>query len=68
MDATPRQVELFHKLTTDREFPAGTDVDALRTTFATLDSRSASQWIDKAMSLPKVPSDGDDRQVVPAPF
>lgn len=68
MDATPRQVELFDRLTTDREFPAGTDIDELQRQFAKLDSRSASAWIDKAMKLPKLATDGDTREIVPPSF
>lgn len=68
MDATPRQVELFHKLTTDRQFPDGTNLDTIRATFATLDSRSASGWIERAMTFPRITEDGDATPVVPPAF
>jgi hypothetical protein len=52
MPPTDRQVELFHKLTTDRDF-GDADPDALRSTFATLTPAAASKWIDRAMSKPR---------------
>lgn len=52
MPPTDRQVELFHKLTTDRDF-GDRDPDELRETFATLTPVAASKWIDRAMSKPR---------------
>lgn len=62
---TPRQIELFHKLTTDREFAAGTNVEKLRADFAKLNKASASAWIDRAMNLPKLTADGTETVTPP---
>lgn len=65
MAPTPRQVELFHKLSTDRDF-GEQDVDGLRTTFANLTIKSASAWIDRAMSLPKTGDNTDGQELEPS--
>jgi hypothetical protein len=49
---SPKQVSFFGKLTREKQFPNGTDLDAIRAQFATLDSASASDWIEKAVELP----------------
>lgn len=51
--ASSSQVKFFDELLTDREFPAGQDANALRGQFQNLSTKSASQWIEKALSLPK---------------
>lgn len=63
--ATSRQIELFRKLTQDRDF-SGHDVTELRTKFADLADRDASAWIEKALTREKVNEDG--RKVAPPPF
>lgn len=50
--ATAKQVELFTRLTTDRDF-GDKDVDQLRATFAGLSDSNASAWIERALELPK---------------
>jgi hypothetical protein len=50
--ATAKQIELFNKLTGDKEFPAGTDLANLREQFAGVNDKSASDWIEKALALP----------------
>lgn len=62
-----KQVGFFTELTNDKEFPAGTDINSLRTQFAALDTKSASQWIEKALSLPNKP-EGDAPPVIPPTF
>jgi hypothetical protein len=66
--ASERQVSFFNNLLEDREFPTdGPSVGDLRTRFSTLDQDSASQWIEKAMGLPKRGATPPDQQVAP-PF
>lgn len=50
--ATAKQVELFQKLTTDRDF-GDKDVAQLRTTFGDLSDANASAWIERALELPR---------------
>lgn len=64
MAPTPRQVELFHKLTTDRDF-GERDVDGLKSTFTTLTVKAASEWIDRAMTLQKLSENTDGTEVAP---
>lgn len=69
MPPTERQVEFFHKLTTDRDF-GEQNVENLRTQFAGLAPAAASAWIDKAMTLPRASSapGGEDGATTPPPF
>jgi len=48
---SPDQIEFFEKLTREKQFPAGSDINQLITQFKTLDSASASDWIEKALGL-----------------
>lgn len=64
MAPTPRQVELFHKLTTDRDF-GQRNPETLKSQFSTLTVKSASAWIDKAMALPKVADDTEGVEIAP---
>jgi hypothetical protein len=59
--ATEKQIDFFKQLTTDKQFPDGTDIDGLRAKFANVPDKSASDWIEKAMTLP-------DKGEVPPPF
>jgi hypothetical protein len=53
--ASDKQKELFDRLAAERQFPDGTpDTDALKAQFANLDQKSASAWIEKALTLPEV--------------
>jgi hypothetical protein len=58
---SPQQIELFEKLTREKKFPGNVDLNATIAQFKTLDSSSASDWIERALSLedldavPKVP-------------
>lgn len=47
------QVKFFIKLLGEKEFPEGTDKDSVLREFEQLNSKSASLWIEKAMSLGK---------------
>lgn len=47
------QVKFFTKLLGEKEFPEGTDTESLLEEFEELNSKSASLWIEKAMSLGK---------------
>lgn len=64
MAPTPRQVELFHKLTTDRDF-GEKDVEGLKSQFNSLTVKSASEWIDKAMTLTKLSENTDGVNAAP---
>lgn len=48
---SPEQIELFEKLTREKQFPAGSDLTALIEQYKTLDSGSGSDWIEKALGL-----------------
>lgn len=66
--ASERQIGFFNNLLQDREFPAGgPSIEDLRTRFRDLDQDSASQWIEKAMELPRKGATPPDQQVAP-PF
>lgn len=66
---TPKQVTLFAELVERKEFPEGTDTDALKSQFETLTRKDASSWIDRALSLPNAAdADEDGAEPVPAPF
>lgn len=49
--ATQKQIELFTKLTADKDF-GQQDVNSLKTQFENLPDKSASKWIEKALALP----------------
>jgi hypothetical protein len=65
--ASPAQVKFFEKLLGEREFPANVNKPEIAGIFDELDEQSASEWIDKALKLPKVPKD-PNAKTVPAPF
>jgi hypothetical protein len=60
--ATDKQVELFDRLTTRKNF-GDADTDVLRITFRDLSDAEASRWIERALTLP----DGNDSGA-PVPF
>jgi hypothetical protein len=64
--ASPKQIELFRKLTEDRDF-GGHDTGALRTQFGSLTDSNASQWIERALERPKV-ADGEAGPQIAPPF
>jgi hypothetical protein len=64
--STSKQIELFRRLTDDRQFPAGQNVEQLRSQFANLTDRNASEWIERALDLPKR-SDADEAASAVAP-
>jgi hypothetical protein len=64
--ASTKQIELFRRLTEDRDFGTN-DVNELRQKFADLTDRNASTWIERALERPKR-ADGDEPAEVPAPF
>lgn len=52
--ATEKQKAFFEELLRDRQFPAGSpDEETLRSQFAAVPDKSASAWIEKALSLPE---------------
>lgn len=63
-----KQIEFFNNLLDRKQFPADTDADALRATFATLTRKTASEWIDKALALPNATDADDEGATTPAPF
>lgn len=65
--ASQQQINFFDELLNEKEFPEGTDADALREKFATLSKRNASEWVEKAIALPKK-SDSEGTEKVEAPF
>lgn len=64
--ASAKQIEFFRKLTEDRDF-GSQDVAKIREQFAAQSDASASQWIDKAMTLPRKES-GSLPTDTPPPF
>lgn len=66
--ATPNQIEFFDRLTNDRDLGPLTDMPALKTQFATLTDKNASQWIEAATSRPKRSSQEVDEAAVAPPF
>jgi hypothetical protein len=61
---TEAQINFFHKLLEEKDFGAA-DVNSLAAQFATLNKKSASIWIEKALALPKR-DDTNDPVVTPA--
>lgn len=55
--ATAKQVELFTKLTQDRDFGA-LDVAQVKLQFESLTDANASAWIERALELPKRDTSG----------
>ena len=66
--ATAKQIELFRKLTEDRDFGPEAQINELRSTFGTLTDRNASAWIERALDLPKRVDADEEASHVPAPF
>lgn len=62
-----QQVNFFDELLNEKQFPDGSDDAKLRAEFAELSKRNGSEWIEKAMTLPKK-DEGDQGASVPAPF
>jgi hypothetical protein len=62
-----QQIRFFDELLNEKQFPEGSPSDEeLRTQFAALSKKSGSEWIEKAINLPK--KDDDDSPVEPPPF
>jgi len=60
-----RQKEFFDNLLDGKEFPPGSpDPDTLRSQFAQLNKKSASEWIDRAMGFPEK---GTENEAVTTP-
>lgn len=65
--ASKAQQEFFDKLLEEKEFPPNApDPDTMRTQFANVGKKSASDWIDKAMKLPD--KGAEHETVAPPPF
>lgn len=64
---TQQQINFFDQLLNEKQFPtqAGSP-DQLREQFAKLDKKTGSEWIEKALTLPKK-DEGERNQVAP-PF
>lgn len=65
--ASPKQIELFRRLTEDRDLGPLADMPALRDRFGVLTDRNASAWIERALDKSKR-AEGDQADEVPAPF
>lgn len=63
-NATDGQREFFKQLTESKRFPEGSNLEAIRSQFATLDTKNASAWIEKALTL----EDKDDQPVIAPVF
>lgn len=64
--ASTAQIKFFDNLLEQRVFPDGTKTDKLRSQFATLQQKNASDWIEAALKLPE--KDDADPDHVPPPF
>lgn len=64
--ATQSQKDFFQKLVDERQFPDGKSPESLVNEFGVLNQKSASAWIERAISLPK--RDESMEEMVPAPF
>ena len=65
--ASPKQIELFRRLSDDRDLGPIGDMPKLRDQFGALTDKNASAWIERALDRPKR-ADGDQAPDVPAPF
>lgn len=63
--ASKAQEDFFNTLLNDRDFGSA-DTTALASQFMQLGQKSASEWIEKAIGLPKLDQSGEQR--VPPPF
>jgi hypothetical protein len=61
---TQAQIQFFQKLLEEKDFGQA-DLGTLAGQFATLNKKSASIWIEKAMQLPKV-NEATEEIVAPA--
>ena len=59
--ASDKQKELFAKLLGEKQLPEGQTAENLTAQFNGLSTGSASEWIEKALTLP-------DKGAVPPPF
>lgn len=62
--ASEKQIEFFKDLTENQKDFSGKDIAGLQAQFRTLDQKSASAWIEKALTLP----DKGATTVVPPTF
>lgn len=63
-----QQINFFDELLNEKQFPEGTpDEDTLRSQFCELSKKNGSEWIERAIALPKK-DDGDSGDSVAAPF
>jgi hypothetical protein len=54
MKPTPEQLEFFMRLCEEKDFDVDDKgMEKIQNEFAKLDKRSASAWIERALSLPK---------------
>lgn len=68
--ASEAQQTQFSKAVKERQFPAGTDTDALEKQFAELSGPNASEWLERAWELPRKGKndDGSDKPYVKPTF
>lgn len=64
---TQAQIDFFAQLLGEKDFGPDANPVNLSKEFAKLDKRSASAWIDKALTLPKA-QDGDQPELVQPAF
>lgn len=62
-----QQINFFDELLNEKQFPEKPGDVALRKEFAGLSKRNGSEWIEKAMALPKK-DDAEGTNKVEAPF
>lgn len=63
-----QQINFFDELLNEKQFPSdGPSADELRDQFATLSKKNGSEWIEKAINLPKK-EDSEGTEKVEAPF
>lgn len=66
--ASPKQIELFRRLTEDRDLGPLAEMPALRERFGALTDRNCSAWIERALDKPKRGDGDSEAENVPAPF
>lgn len=65
-NVSAKQVTFFEQLLGEKQLPEGKDATQILAQFKTLNKKSASEWIERIMSLPEKGEVLED--VVPAPF
>lgn len=66
--ASPKQIELFRRLTEDRDLGDVAQMPALREQFGSLTDRNASVWIERGLEKPRRSDAEQDAASVAPPF